>query len=128
MQISDDNPTGIETFDHRDISDLPEYAAASEALNALIGAIIRAEISVSMERWLEMVQQMASALAYPDMCQSCVKRMGELRRSGEDMGDAPTRAPDGVHVMGDQLRASYFCPACSSRWTRGYAVQYMKFL
>jgi hypothetical protein len=91
--ITDENPAGVETFDHSTISMLPEYAAASKALDNLAHAINRVHVGLGQEGWLRTVQEMASALPYSDNCQTCTRLSG-------DGHDIPSPAPDGAEVRG----------------------------
>ncbi|WP_219418783.1 hypothetical protein [Pseudonocardia nigra] len=108
-RVTADNPTGVDTFDHSDIAHLPEYAAASRALDALGHAIGRAEIDLGQQRWLEVVGEMAAALPYADACSECT-------------GPVPTPAPHAAAVNDEWLNGQYRCPSCAATWTCGYAA------
>lgn len=118
--ITDENPTGVETFDHSTISVLPEYAAASKALDNLAHAMNRVHVELGQEGWLRTVQEMASALPYSDNCQTCTRLSG-------DGHDIPSPAPDGAEVRSGWLYGRYLCPQCGSRWKCGYAVNIPNF-
>jgi hypothetical protein len=119
--ITDENPAGVETFDHSPISALPEYAAASRALDNLVHAIKRARVGLGQDGWLRTVQEMVSALPHSDICRTCA-------RSSGDGHDIPLPAPDGAEVQSGRLSGRYVCPRCGSRWTRTYAINIPSFL
>jgi hypothetical protein len=125
--ITTENPTGIETFDHSRISSLPEYAVVSRALDRLVKAIEHADIEVGQAEWLQIVQQMASALPYTDTCENCVRVAVAEHRSTADMDQYPGSAPDGADVEDGWVRGRYLCPQCGTRWTCGYAVDVPQF-
>lgn len=119
-EVTASNPTGVDSFDHRRFSVLPEYAAASKALDELVHALNRSDAELKGQaHWLVVVQEMAAALGYADSCQRCVRNApdGELP---DDFPPAP--APDAAEVRNETLLGQYRCPRCGDRWTCTYAV------
>lgn len=64
--VGDD--TEIRSFDHGELSRLPQYAAASDALDHLAHALPDA---TTRRRFLDAVRQMAAVLPYSDGCNEC---------------------------------------------------------
>jgi hypothetical protein len=112
--ITEDNPTGIESFDHSHIAELPEYAAASRALHKLVQALNRAGTEVGQREWLRIVRQMASALAYTDICLACSNVF--------DPSEDELAGPIGAEVDDGWLDGRFRCPRCGHSWTCGIAV------
>ena len=112
MKTSRQNPTGVESFDHSELARFPEYAAAKEAMNALVHAMDRADVDMSQERWLGVVAEMAACLPYPDFCRPC--------RNRGNYGDMYW--PYAATVTGGMLRGRYRCHRCDAEWTCNYAV------
>ena len=118
--VTEKNPTGIETFDHSRISALPEYAEVSSALDRLVKATDRAR-DRRQAGWLQVVQQMASALPYTNTCETCRRASSRGARPGT--GRSTRRpAPDGAEVRDGWVSGRYVCPRCGTRWACGYAV------
>lgn len=109
--VTADNPAGVATFDHGQLVQLPEYAAASRALDLLDQAIQRADIELGPTRWLDVVCEMAAALPYLDACAEC-------------SGPLPTPAPHAGVVTDGRLHGNFRCPSCGSTWTRGYELSH----
>ena len=80
--------SGVVSFDHREISSLPEYVVASKALDALAHALQRGELELGPQRWLDVVREMAAALPYADQCPGCTSRWDPT-----DDGLPPAPAP-----------------------------------
>jgi hypothetical protein len=113
--VTDSNPTGVRSFDHREIARLPEYAAASEALDRLTHAIRRAGVDIGGQaEWLDVVTDMATALPYSDSCPNCERTITERV--------TPAPAPFVTEVDKGWLAGTYLCPRCDRVWNCGYAV------
>lgn len=112
-RVGDGNPTGIRTFDNNRIAQLPEYLAASNAIDKLVHAMQRADVEIGQAEWLDALVDMAAALPYADMCQS-----RECRASD----DTPAPPPIAATVEDGWLKGAYRCPRCGAVWTCGYAV------
>jgi hypothetical protein len=109
-RVTADNPTGVATFDHGHLVQLPEYAAACKALDVLGQAMRRADIELGPAQWLDVVREMAAALPYADACAEC-------------SGSVPTPAPHAGVVTDGRLDGDYRCPSCGSTWTRRYELR-----
>ncbi|GAA5132436.1 hypothetical protein [Pseudonocardia adelaidensis] len=113
-RVGDSNPTGIRTFDNTRLAQLPEYLAASDAIDKLVHAMQRAGVEISQAEWLDALVDLAAALPYADMCQS------RACRAADD-----TPAPPPIAAVVDArgwLKGAYRCPRCGAVWTCGYAV------
>lgn len=108
-RVTEANPTGIASFDHARLAELPEYAAASRALDALARAIGRTERGMVQAEWLEVVTEMAAAGPYGDACQHCA--------------GMPIRWPLGAEVVNGWVRGVYRCETCGRAWRCGWSVQ-----
>jgi hypothetical protein len=100
--------------EQRKIAHLPEYAAASEALDRLIHAIQQSGIRMLQAEWLETLTDMATALPYSDCCLNC--------HETTDEGIPPTPAPVVTDVSDGWLTGTYRCPRCGHVWNCGWAV------
>jgi hypothetical protein len=115
-QPTDENHTGVESYDHSAVVQLPEYHEARKALDALVHAMNRAELEVGQAAFLQMVEQMAASLSYSDSS-------GHPRNTG-CAGEAEGAWPHIVQLDEDEgsLRGTYRCAACGREWQTGYAV------
>jgi transcription elongation factor Elf1 len=111
----------VSTFDHTEISSLPEYWEASRAIDKLAHAIIKSNDGMPQTKFLEIIRQMTESLPYSDECQRCGR---ELRSQADsDHYSPPIFAPRAANVDGNSLRGSYKCPNCGDSWTCGYDVR-----
>jgi hypothetical protein len=113
-RVTAENPTGVATFDHASVVQLPEYAEASRALDALGQASRRTDSPLGQTRWLEVVCEMAAALPFADACVQC-------------SGPVPTPAPHAAVVTEGRLEAQYRCPSCGFTWSRAYVLDLPEF-
>jgi hypothetical protein len=100
----------------------------SRALDRLVKALDRADVEIGGQAgWLQIVQQMASALPYTDTCETCTRIGVEQHRPTKDWEVYPSSAPDGAEVRDGWVDGRYLCPQCGTRWPCGYAVDVPQF-
>ncbi len=95
----------MKSFDHTKVAGLPQYGAASRALDDLAHAVD----GLTRDEFLDLVRTMAEALSYSDCCTTggCDDRMASY-------------APMAAEVWDGWVRGIYRCPE-SHVWTCGYA-------
>lgn len=97
----------IQPFDHSDVAKMPEYAAASRALDDLAHAVERLG-GVTRERFVQVVREMAVALPYGDAPQC-----GHFGR---------IIAPYAASIDDRWLTGTYRCGECGTEWECGYGT------
>lgn len=104
---SPDNVTGIRSYDWSQlpVELLPELHTIAQALDSLAHKGRRTE-ALTQAEFLELTRDLATSLAYGDMCSDC----GQIRY------------PIATQVKGSWLRGAYACTGCQRTWTCGYAV------
>jgi hypothetical protein len=109
MKIPTDNinPAGIRTFDHRKLTELPEYEQASRAIDDLAEAITRTKADMAHDEWLGVLRDMAAALCFVDRCPKCLDSLS---------------VPYIAVVEGDSMRGAYLCRRCKHNWTCSWAT------
>jgi hypothetical protein len=115
MKPTDDNITGVEEFDHSPLKALPEYLAASEALDALVHRMRDDGIKFGQERFLKLAEQLAASLSYADAT-------GHDRDSQCERRHKATWPYRTVMEKPDWVLGYYHCPSCGQDWTCGYSV------
>lgn len=106
---TEQNPAGVQPFDHTAIASLPEYKALSRALEDLVEAMRRADTRAGgQEWWLRAVRDMACALPFSDSCTNC------------DEAPAPFRAEIDHNGW---LTGHYLCANCGRTWTCGWSLE-----
>jgi hypothetical protein len=88
---------------------LPEYHEARLAVDRLVHAIMRIEVEMSQEQWVQILGDFAATNPYADMC----------RRLHPGY---PVVFPHQIEAKGSSLRAHYRCPLDGTEWTCGWAV------
>lgn len=105
----------IRSFDHRAAAELPEYRAASQALDALAHALNRAEVELEVP-WLDLVREMAAALPFSDGCDQCMHELAEETSF--------IHAPVAAHVEDGWVKGRYRCGRHGRVWSCGYAAAF----
>lgn len=102
--------TDLRPFDHSRIARLPEYRAASAALDSLAHNLPE---GVDRSVFLKAVHNMAAVLPYTDACHEC--------------GGVVAAAPHKVEIKGGNMLGYYRCPA-GHVWTCMHALGWVDFL
>jgi hypothetical protein len=101
---------GTRSFDHRDVANLPEYAALGIAVRALFDALMKRDGKVNVPEWRRLLDDLARGQLYLDLCDAA-------RYADCDVIGAPYIAEINDHW----LAGTYRCPRHGD-WTCGYAV------
>lgn len=110
------NVTGVESFDHSELRQFPEYHAVRQAMQDLIEAMNASETCLTQQHWLKACEQMAASLPFADISQH--ERDTECSYSRRERMVWPYRAV----IEDGWLQGSYRCPECGEEWTCGYAI------
>lgn len=106
-EVTESNPAGLGEFDHGELAGLPEYQAASRALDALVHPLRRDDVPIGQTQWLAAVAEMAAALPFSDTCEKC---------EGHEAS-----APYAVTIDENWVQGRYRC-VNRHTWTCGYAL------
>jgi hypothetical protein len=98
----DPNPTGITSYDHELLGDLPEYWEASRALHHLRAVMAEVELDMSWDEWLATVHAIVAAPFFVDVCPKCL---------------GSRVPPYAAEVVADRLSGSYRCIRCGHDWS-----------
>lgn len=116
MAVSNDNPFGVEAFDHTAFASMPEYRHLAEAMEVLVGRVADEGDPLSQTEWLETVRHVAATLSFTTTC--------DARHGGDRRVFPHAAALDG---SGGVL-ASYRCAVCEHEWTKLWALGRQRFL
>lgn len=65
------NPSGIRTYDHTELADLPAYRTTSNAIRTLARAITDAGIPLAVDAFFEALTDIAAGAYLADGCPDC---------------------------------------------------------
>jgi hypothetical protein len=125
MELSEDNPTGVRSYNHDDLADLPEYHEARAALQHLISAIAFRQHSgdwlmLPQADWLEAVSDFGRSAQYTDNCRKCEDSLP----AGVERMDYLMTFPYAIAVDGKRgLTASYRCRHQAHEWETWWSLK-----
>lgn len=102
MNASQENLTGIVSFDHHEFANRPEYWQVSRAIVRLRRALIDVKADMTQDDWLQVLHDMACAVHFVDGCPECIE--------GREV-------PYAAAVDGGSVTGGYQCQRCGHRWT-----------
>lgn len=122
---TENNLTGVESYDHSAVKTLREYHDARAALDALVKAMNNEGMGVGQEAFLKMVEQMAASLAYSDSSGHPDNNCAAAHEGAWPYEAEVEARDDGGGLW---LRGLYRCSPCGSEWPCGYDVNIVEMI
>jgi hypothetical protein len=122
---TDENPTGVRTFNHSDLAQLPGYHAVASSLDRLVRSVRESQqqdelVMLNQADFIDLASNVARSIAFADNCGAC------------ERANPPERYdpvfPAVVELDGrGGLNAGYICYRCGHRWQTWWALEHPEF-